>query len=204
MAPPGGARRQVDVLAHGQEPEGLEALEGAGEPAPCPPVRREAGHVGAVDPDLALQWGLQAAHDVEERGLAGPVRADQAGDPPRLRGERHLLQGQPTSEAHAHADDLQRGHAGTSSSPRRASIARTSSSVSGDSMPAHSSGIPPGSNGRRRATTCSATCGQTTKAAASANVRPHPVIEPATARADAMPTEASRPASAPGTSRTTT
>ena len=93
--PPGGAdpeRRDLDVLPHREAAEGVRVLEGTGEPMPPAPVRRPAGDVALLESDLATRRPVEAAEDVDERRLAGPVRADQADDLARLELERDVTQ----------------------------------------------------------------------------------------------------------------
>ena len=54
-------------------------------PAPGPLVRRQPGDVVAVEQDAARVGPLEPGDDVEQRGLAGAVGADQAGDAARCR-----------------------------------------------------------------------------------------------------------------------
>ncbi len=74
-------RRRVDgrhgeVLAHGEVVEQLDRLPGARHALPGAGVGAQAGDVGAVDGDRA-EVRHEAGDRVDERRLAGPVRADQ-------------------------------------------------------------------------------------------------------------------------------
>ena len=85
------SRRHPDVVPHGERPEHLEPLEGAGEAEPGELVRPRAGHVLAVDEDPALVGLLHAGGDVEQRRLARAVRPDEADDLPVLQVEADLV-----------------------------------------------------------------------------------------------------------------
>ena len=142
----------------------------------------------AVDADTAAERRLETADDVEQRRLAGAVRADETGDHARLGGEVDRVEGEPAAEADADAGDLERAHpastasSGSAASPRAASSSRTSAARerSGRSRPTRA-GWPP-----------RAECGAARRARRSVatrpapppmpNRRPHPVIAPTTAR----------------------
>ena len=74
----GGHHHQV--LGGRQVGEFAGDLEGAQQAPGEQLVRLEAGDVGAVEEDLAAVGRQRAGDDVEERGLAGAVGADEAGD----------------------------------------------------------------------------------------------------------------------------
>ena len=65
-----------EVLAHGQVVEQLDRLPRPGQTAPGTDVWRQAGDVGAVQLDRAAMLH-ESGDGVDERGLAGAVRADQ-------------------------------------------------------------------------------------------------------------------------------
>ena len=73
-------RRHLDVLAHRQVAERVAVLERARETVPGPPVRRPARDVAVAERDPALVRPVEPAEHVDERRLAGAVRADQADD----------------------------------------------------------------------------------------------------------------------------
>jgi len=54
-----------------------------------------------LEQDIARDRGVEAAEAVEQRGLAGAVRADQAGDPSGLGFEIRAVEGQEATEADA-------------------------------------------------------------------------------------------------------
>ena len=66
----------LHVLQHGERLEQLHELEGAHETAPRSPLRRKAGDVVAIEGDAAFGRRAEARDRVEQRRLAGAVRAD--------------------------------------------------------------------------------------------------------------------------------
>ena len=62
----------------GESRERPQLLERARHPQAAYPIRREAGERGAVQAHLPGVGAIEAADDLEERRLAGPVRADDA------------------------------------------------------------------------------------------------------------------------------
>ena len=68
------------VLEHAELREAAGELEGAHQATRDEPVGREAADGLAGQPDLAAIGPVEAGDDVEQGGLAGPVRTDQAGE----------------------------------------------------------------------------------------------------------------------------
>ena len=95
-------RRHEDVLARSQAPERLEPLERAADPEPRPLVGLAARDVATVELDPARVRPEQPGDDVEQRGLAGPVGADQPGDVTDLDIDRHFTEGLQAAEADRH------------------------------------------------------------------------------------------------------
>src|SRR5204862_7337518 len=97
--PRGAGRADHDVLQDGQAGEQPDALERARDAEPGqllgPGAQRAAGPAdGApLGPD-------EAADDVEERGLAGTVGADDPDDPAGSDGERPVVEGHQAAEPH--------------------------------------------------------------------------------------------------------
>jgi hypothetical protein len=79
-------RYQHEIFEHGHARPFLRDLEGAREAKAEELVRLLARHIGAVEEDAAVIGSRHAGDDVEERRLAGAVRANEAGD----RAARHL------------------------------------------------------------------------------------------------------------------
>ena len=70
----------LDVLQHGKVLEELHELEGANEARRRDLLRRPRGDVLAREHDAPGVRRLEAGNQVEQRGLAGAVRADHRGD----------------------------------------------------------------------------------------------------------------------------
>ena len=75
-----GILRDPEVLPDRQLPEQADVLERPGNPQGHTRVRRQAGHVGAVEDDAARGGRKQSADQVDDRALARAVRADEAKD----------------------------------------------------------------------------------------------------------------------------
>ncbi len=87
-----GLRRDQHVLDDGEPGEDPGELEGPADAGGEHLVRREAGDRVVAEPDLARVGPLVAGDHVEQRGLAGAVRPDQAGDGALLDGDRRAVQ----------------------------------------------------------------------------------------------------------------
>jgi hypothetical protein len=89
----------LHVLGDGQVLEQLHQLIGAHQPALCDLALRQPGDVRAVEGDAALGRREEARDGVEQRGLAGAVRADH-GEYGFLRhSEADRLVGEQSTEA---------------------------------------------------------------------------------------------------------
>ena len=77
------------VLHDGQPGQDLGELEGPHHAAPRHPVGRNALQAAAVERPLAVVGRVEAGEQVEERGLAGAVGADECGDHASL--DLHVL-----------------------------------------------------------------------------------------------------------------
>ena len=73
-------RREDEVLQDGQVTELVRNLPRLGEPEVHDLVWRQAIDPDAVKPNLAAIGSIEPGDDVEQRGLPGPVRADEARD----------------------------------------------------------------------------------------------------------------------------
>src|SRR4051794_8684974 len=111
------AGRHLDVLPYRQRTEELEALEGAGHALAGSLERWEAGDVLAVEQDLAPSGVLQAGDDVEQRRLAGSVRADEPGDAAGLGAQIHVLDGDVAAESDGDGLDVKERHEGPPPAP---------------------------------------------------------------------------------------
>ena len=93
------------VLQHGGVLEQLDVLEGAGNAQAGHAVRRLGGQlqqaVGAGVVDLARGGRVDAADEVEHRGLAGAVGADQGEHLAPAHVEADVVHGQHAAEADA-------------------------------------------------------------------------------------------------------
>ena len=95
------AVRDHQVFAHRELGEQLEPLEGPGEPAPGPSLRRRARDVDAVDRDGSRPRPEKARQDSEARRLAGAVRTDAGRRSMRSGTDtRHLVERDQSAEAH--------------------------------------------------------------------------------------------------------
>ncbi len=98
----------ADVLVHRKTREDVRDLEAARQSAPIDPVRRAPGDLLAPQADRARRRRELPAHQVEERRLAGAVRADD-GVPLALRDtERDAADDRRRAEALAHVAQLER------------------------------------------------------------------------------------------------
>ena len=97
----GGAdqRADDDVVDHGHGLKTLHDLEGTADPALAAFGRRQRGDVFAVEDDRALRRRQHARDQVEQRRLAGAVRADQADDFAAPDRDRDVAVGNQAAEA---------------------------------------------------------------------------------------------------------
>src|SRR5882672_1825365 len=96
-----------DVVEHAHALEEGDVLEGARDAERRHVGRPQARAVGAGEADTALGGLVEAADDVEQRGLAGAVGADDGQDLAALDLEAHLVQRHQRAEAHADGLDLE-------------------------------------------------------------------------------------------------
>src|SRR5205807_8138778 len=96
---------QRDVLENRQAMERPRDLEGAADAAIDDPVRRAAGDLMPVEIDRACRGHQRARQHVEDRALAGAVRADQAENLALLDPKRHSVDGREAAEALGEALD---------------------------------------------------------------------------------------------------
>src|SRR5215831_1593744 len=99
----------LDVLVHGELGEDVRALEGAAHAQAAEIVRRDARDLAIVEAHAA-RVGTQMPRDqVEERGLARAVGADDGADRAAGHAEAHAAHGLEAREALAEALDLKHG-----------------------------------------------------------------------------------------------
>ena len=96
-----------DVLECGHVLEEPDVLEGAADPALGDRVRRLPRQVLTGEDDLPLRRLVHAGDHVEERRLAGAVRADQADDRALRDHEVDVRHGDEAAELLAHPDRLE-------------------------------------------------------------------------------------------------
>ena len=88
-----------EVLQNGGVLEELDVLEGAREAERCDAMRRQRGDVAAREPNAPAVGEVDAAHQVEERRLAGSVRSDDGEHLALLDLEAHVVDGANAPEA---------------------------------------------------------------------------------------------------------
>ena len=103
---------QHDVLAYGETHEQLELLERAGEPESGPLRGRLPRDLLATEEHVSVVRVEQSGQHTEQRGLAGPVRPDEADDRARGHRDAHVVEGDEATEAHGDVVGLERGRGG--------------------------------------------------------------------------------------------
>jgi hypothetical protein len=86
------------VLQHRHVEEDLQVLEGAGDAAGGDGMRREAHQRIGLEVDAPLVRRVEAAEGVEQRGLAGTVRADDGVDHVGRHAKVHVGEGRDPAE----------------------------------------------------------------------------------------------------------
>ena len=116
-------QRQHHVVNEPLARKQRENLIGAREAEVHASLRGHAQEFLPEQPDRTGIGGEVAGDQVEQRGLAGPVRADDQAALARHDGERYVLRGRQAAEALAEMRDLERGRrhcAGSDAVPRAA------------------------------------------------------------------------------------
>src|SRR5215831_7197326 len=98
-----------DVVEHAHALEEGHVLEGARDAEAGHVERLELGAVASLEDDAALLRMVEAADDIEERGLARPVGADDGHDLAAMDVHAHVAQSLHGAEAHGDALDAQEG-----------------------------------------------------------------------------------------------
>ena len=94
-----GLDGEQDVVEHGEIPEERGDLEGAGEAQSGAGVRRQPGDILAEEKNAPRRRRQCPADQVEERGLARGVRADQGTPLARIDGQIYRIDGGEAPEA---------------------------------------------------------------------------------------------------------
>jgi hypothetical protein len=102
--------REAHVLAHREARKDVAALEGARDSLARDRVHRQAGDVLPGEEHLPRLRPQRARDEVEDRRLAGAVRADQRADLARLDAEVDLVDCHQRAEAAHQAAALKQGH----------------------------------------------------------------------------------------------
>src|SRR5229473_2866325 len=105
-------RADADVLAHAEVGEGARDLEGAGEAEAPDAMRPEAVQHGPGERDRAAARPERAGDDVEERGLARAIRADETEDLALSEIEAHVAHRVERAELARRLSDREEGRAG--------------------------------------------------------------------------------------------
>ena len=98
-----------DVVEHGEIGKQSDVLEGAADPDFGDPVRRPVQDTGAVHQNIAGARLVEAAEAIEQCGLAGAVRSDQAEDLALLHVERNTVQRNDAAEHDADVANREQG-----------------------------------------------------------------------------------------------
>ena len=112
-------RADEHVVEHGHRPEELDVLERARDAAPDDAVRRRVQQALAVEVELARVGLVEPRDHVEERRLAGAVRADQPDDLALLDVERDVVDRDDAAEAAGDVADGEQRHRGDSNRGNR-------------------------------------------------------------------------------------
>jgi hypothetical protein len=101
--------RHGDRLAHGQAGEQLRVLERPPDARPGPGRRCQRRDVVAVVHDPPGVGRGEARHEVEHRGLAGAVRADESDDLAGAGRDVDVVDRRDAAEGHRQAGQVERG-----------------------------------------------------------------------------------------------
>src|SRR5690606_34304240 len=98
------------VLERRHVREDLQVLERAPDARGGEPVCRQSGEVASAEPDAARARQVDAGEQVQQRGLAGAVRADDRVHEPGRELEGEVLDGMHAAELLGQPFDAQRAH----------------------------------------------------------------------------------------------
>ena len=114
-----------DVLEHGELLEEPDLLEGTRDSAPHAAMSGQAGEIGAIEAQRAGIRLVDPADQVEHRGFAGAVGADDGKDRAGRHVERYVAHGADAAEALVQTLGAEQcGHCDNAGAP--VSLARTS------------------------------------------------------------------------------
>src|SRR4051812_12719986 len=99
--------RQHQVLADAEVLHQPNLLERATDAETGSRAGTEDGDVAAVEEHLSCAGSDEARYSVEERGLAGAVGADEAGDDTGLHRQTHVVDGGQAAKAHRELANLE-------------------------------------------------------------------------------------------------
>ncbi len=103
-----GVHADQNVVDHGLVLEHRQILEGAGNAEPRQRVCGQPGEIVAVEQNAAGGGAEHRTDQIEQRGLAGAVRADQAADLAGFDRKAHLFHSGQAAEALGNPDDVQK------------------------------------------------------------------------------------------------
>jgi hypothetical protein len=98
---------ELDVVAHAHRAKEREVLKGAADAERRDAVRRRLEERPALERDPPVAERVEARQAIEERRLAGAVRADEADDVAARDRERHPVEGDDAAETDRHVLDLE-------------------------------------------------------------------------------------------------
>src|SRR5208282_1664362 len=101
--------RAADIFPHREPRKDVGDLKAAGQPAPVNQVRRQPGHVLAVELDRAGARGKAAADEVEQGRFSGAVRPDDGVALAGRHGQTDAANDRGSPEILVHVDELNRG-----------------------------------------------------------------------------------------------
>ena len=99
----------ADVVHHREVRKQRDVLEGAADADLGDPVRRPRQDARAFHQDVAGRRLIEPGEAVEERGLAGAVRSDQAEDWPLMHVEGHAIERNDAAEHDADVANREQG-----------------------------------------------------------------------------------------------
>src|SRR5208282_1441449 len=99
-----------DVFQHGHAQEELQVLKRTRQAASRKQMRREPSDVLAAEPHEAILRRVDARDQIEQCGLAGPIRTDDRENDPRRYAQANVADGAHTAEGDRETLDLENCH----------------------------------------------------------------------------------------------